>query len=147
MRSPRFGLPAQPKVPPLALEKTPTEAESDEERKQAKFDSVLFRPCIVPRDIIHKAAAHVEDGLEGRDVHGKAFAMRQDAFTRFCFNVQTSEHFLRVVIVCMLLLMGLTVFEADPSVSVKLVMFGCYLVISVDVGLVRVSLSICCSKV
>lgn len=129
MRSPRFGL------------QLPKPASTSDEAEEGAASSLggkkitkLPRGAAVDLSVVQKAAAHVEDGLEGRDAHGKAFSLKQPQFTQWAFVVQTSPAFLQIVIVCMLLIMGLSFFHEESSVS-SLLMLAALCVVTIDVGL------------
>ena len=82
---------------------------------------------------LEKAAAHVQDGLEGRDAHGRAFAMTAPLLTRFCFGLNTNDYWTHLTIGCMLLRMLLCLLESSLSRLTFVGLFvACVVIVTVD---------------
>lgn len=65
---------------------------------------------------LQQAAYLLEDGLQGRFAHGKAYAMRQkDVFLQRCFALQTNGDWLRLTMIAMFANMFLAVWEPTDA--------------------------------
>ena len=66
---------------------------------------------IIPNSTIVKAAAHVEDGLEGREAHGKARFLNEGFLLKTSFAIQTNALFTSFCVCCMFVILGGSHFE------------------------------------